>query len=550
MIHPRALIVAAALAAAVSAPAAADAETAELTILHTSDVHGAVLPFDDVANRPSDRGSLAQVATLVDEIREGVDHPLLVVDSGDSIQGTPFEEFVSVRWHRPSPTVAAMNRIGYEAMAIGNHEFNFGLEVLRRAEAQADFPWLSANSIAEATGRPAFRPYTVVEKGALRIGLLGLVTPNIPAWEKPEHYAGLRFEPMDAAARRWVPVLRRQEGCDLVVVLAHSGLERDPENLDADPENFLRRLAAVDGIDIILAGHSHREIAPQSMSGVIVSQPGARAQLVTRLDLHLEREGDGWSIAAWEGRSLRTAEVAPDPGLLAAFAESHRELAAALDDAVGTVTAAVESERCRLEDCPALDLLHAVQLEATGADLSLASLLTRTPPTVGPGSVTWRWVHGFYVYPNTLVAVRLTGGQVRDVLEHAARYYDGLQCDGEAGCKVVTDPEIPHYNVDSMAGVSYRIDPTRSEGSRIRDLRYRGLPLEPDQLVTVACNSYRAAGGGGFPHLADAEVVWRSSVELPALIADYLARIGTWQPTTDDNWHIARDLLAEIRVTE
>jgi 2',3'-cyclic-nucleotide 2'-phosphodiesterase/3'-nucleotidase len=197
--------------------------TEHITILHTSDLHGAVLPFNDYANRPSDRGSLAQVATMVDEIRAAADHPVLLLDSGDTLQGSSLEQFVHVRWGEPSPTIDAMNRIGYQAMAVGNHEFNFGLEVLRRAEAQAVFPFLSANSLLVGIDEPAFPPYLIVAAGDLRIGVLGLTTPNIPGWEKAENFAGLYFQPMDEAARFWVPVLRDTEGCDLVVVLAHTG---------------------------------------------------------------------------------------------------------------------------------------------------------------------------------------------------------------------------------------------------------------------------------------------------------------------------------------
>jgi 2',3'-cyclic-nucleotide 2'-phosphodiesterase/3'-nucleotidase len=197
-----------------------------------------------------------------------------------------------------------------------------------------------------------------------------------------------------------------------------------------------------------------------------------------------------------------------------------------------------------LEDCAAVDLLHEVQMHASGADLSLAALLNARAPVLHTGPVSWRWIHGFYVYPNTLIAVRLTGAQIRDVLEHAARYYDGLEC-GLEGCTVVGDGAIPHYNVDNMAGVDYRIDPTRPEGSRIRDLRYNGLPLDPEAEFVVACNSYRAAGGGLYPHLEGAVVVWRSSEEMPDLIGDYLNGHRPWRPVVDGNWRIGRDIVAE-----
>jgi 2',3'-cyclic-nucleotide 2'-phosphodiesterase/3'-nucleotidase len=441
-----------------------------------------------------------------------------------------------------------MNRIGYQAMAVGNHEFNFGLEVMRRAERQADFPFLSANSLRTGTDQPAFQPYTVFETGPLKVGVLGLITPNIPGWEVPEHYAGLEFEAMDDAARRWVPILREHEGCDLVVVLAHTGFEVDRESGESDRtehENFVMRLTEVEGIDVLMTGHTHEDIPPHLVQGVIVSQPKARAQMVTRLDLHLARTASGWEITSWSGTNLAMRETPADPELMEAFADSQQRVQAELDGPVGEVSGEVQVERCRLEDCAAVDLIHAVQLEASGADLSLASLLNAYAPPLAAGPVNWRWIHAFYVYANTVTAVRLTGQQVLDVLEHAARFYDGLECPENGGCTVLTDPAIPLYNVDNMAGLQYRIDPTRPEGSRIRDLRIRGSELDLHASFTVACNSYRAAGGGLFPHIENAEVVWVSSKEMTDLIGDYFNRHQPWEPVVDGNWRIGRDLAAE-----
>ncbi len=522
-------------------------ETQSVTILHTSDLHGQVLPFDD-AHDASYPGSLAQVATLVDQIRSEMDHPVLVLDSGDTIQGSPMEQFTHVRWGRPSPTIEAMNRIGYAAMAVGNHEFNFGLEVLRRAEAQAAFPFLSANIVFEETCEPAFPPYTVLHAGGVRVGVLGLTTPNIPGWEQPENYRGLQFEPMDDAARHWVSVLRDDEACDLVVVLAHTGLERDLGSGEINAtgyENFAWRLAMVEGIDLLLTGHSHQDIPPRQLRGVIVSQPRARARVLTRIDLDLARAHDGWRLTSWQGRNIETRSVAAEEALAAAFESTHREVIAALDRPLGTVTSPVSVRGCRLVDCAAVDLIHAVQLEASGAGLSLASLLTDRTPELPAGPVTWRWVHALYVYPNSLVAVSVTGQQIKDILEHAARYYDGLDCTDDGGCTVLVDPSVRRYNVDNLAGFRYRVDPTRPEGDRVRDLRYRGLPVDLHRFFKLVCNSYRAAGGGRFPHLADAEVVWTSSREVTELIGEYLARNDPWRPAVDDNWRIGREVVAE-----
>ena len=273
------------------------------------------MPFNDYANRPSDRGSLAQISTLVEEIRSATDHPVMVLDSGDTLQGTPFEQFTHVRWGEPSPTIDAMNRIGYQAMAIGNHEFNFGRQVLERAREQADFPFLSANILNEGTGKPAYQPYAVFEQGPIRVGVLGLITPNVPGWEKPENYRGLVFEPMDEAARRWVPVLREKENCDVVVVLAHTGFEQDPDSGEADGtahENFIWRLTAVPGIDVLLTGHTHEDIPPRLVRGVFVAQPWARARMLTRIDLSLERDATGWHITNRRGENIPAKGVAAD----------------------------------------------------------------------------------------------------------------------------------------------------------------------------------------------------------------------------------------------
>jgi 2',3'-cyclic-nucleotide 2'-phosphodiesterase/3'-nucleotidase len=515
------------------------ADTVHLTILHTSDLHGRVLPRD-FARDAEAGGSLSRVSAAVERLRESVDHPMLLLDSGDTIQGSAFEGILSVEMAGRSPTVEAMNAIGYDAMAVGNHEFNYGLEVLRRAEADAEFPLLGANVVDETSGDPAFPPYAVRAVGDLRVGVLGLVTPNIPNWEEPANYRGLRFEDMAEAAAKWVPRLRQDEGCDLVIVLSHAGFGRD---LDGDGsyagglEDQSWRVAQVEGVDLVLTGHTHRDIPPRLLDGVIVSQPLDRGRRLTRIDLELARSGAGWSISHWSGENLDLESSPRDRALEARFAERAEAVEARLGQPLTRVTDPVTVAGCRVADCAAVDLIHAVQLEASGAEVSLASLLTDRTPDLAAGPVTRRWVQALYVYPNTLRSVRLTGAQLRDVLEHSARYYEGLRCD-DSGCRVVPAAGIPGYNVDSAQGVTYGIDPSRPVGDRIVGLRFRGDPVDPDREFTVVCNNYRAAGGGAFPHLPDAPVVWRSSAEVATLMAQYLTGLGEWTSESDQNWFV------------
>lgn len=521
-------------------------ETIRLTILHTSDLHGQVLPFDDARDRGAP-GSLSRVSAAVSAIRKSADWKILLVDSGDTLQGTPLEEMVHVRRKEPSPTIEAMNRIGYAAMAVGNHEFNFGLGPLRRAEAQADFPFLAANVVDIETGLPAFQPFKVQEMGQLRVGLLGLVTPNIPGWEEPVHYEGLAFQPMDEAARHWVSLLREQERCDLVIVLAHTGFEIDVETGEVDHtayENFGDRLARVAGIDMLLTGHAHQNLPPRLLYGAIVSQPSSRGRVMTRIDLKMAHDEHGkWHIAQWEGENIDLGESEVDREFSEKFESPHQRVVQALARALTVVDVPVSVRGCRLRDCAAQDLIHQVQLKASRADLSLASLLTGGTPDLDPGPVTSRWVRSFYTYPNTLRSLRLTGAQVKDVLEYGARYYDGIECPPSGPCTVIVDPDVRHYNIDTMQGLSYRIDPTRPEGDRVQDIRRNGRPLDLQASFTLVCNNYRAAGGGGFPHLAGAEVVWRSSEEVASMIDDYLAGLEIWSPEADGNWMIAPEII-------
>ncbi len=522
------------------------ADTLELTILHTSDLHGQVLPFDDARDSGAP-GSLARVSAAVNAIRQSADHPVLLVDSGDTLQGTPLEELIHIRRREPSPTIKAMNRIGYAAMAVGNHEFNFGMEPLRRAEAEADFPFLAANAIDVGTGLPAFQPFLVIEFGQLRVALLGLLTPNIPGWEEPENYEGLAFQPMDEAARHWVSILRQDEDCDLVIVLAHTGFEIDPETGGTDGtayENYGDRLAQVAGIDLLLTGHTHQNLPPRLLHGTIISQPSSRGRVMTRIDLEVSQTEEGPArIVSWHGENIDLAATKIDQAFVENFETQHQRVAKALARALTVVDVPVSIQGCRLRDCAAQDLIHQVQLQASGADLSLASLLTGSTPDLAPGPVTSRWARSLYVYPNTLQSLKLGGAQVKDVLEHAARYYDGIECPSQGPCVIVVDPDVLLYNVDTMQGLSYRIDPTRPEGDRIQDLRRNGRPLDLHADFTLVCNNYRAAGGGGFPHLAEAEVIWRSSEEVASMINDHLAALETWSPEADGNWVIAPEFI-------
>lgn len=509
-----------------------------ITLLGTTDLHGNIHPVDYYADLPAQHG-LAKIATLVRRVR--AEQPnVLLLDSGDTIQGTPLAYYFARKdASRPNPTIAAMNALGYDAMAVGNHEFNFGLEVLWKARREAKFPWLAANvRQSDPRASTSFAPYVIKKLSGIRVAIVGFITPGVPRWEIPAHYRGYRFEQIVEAAKRVIPRVRRQ--ADLVVVIAHSGLERDPEtgrvaSPDQIPgENAIWALAEqVPGIDVILFGHTHRELPEKFANGILLAQAKNWGQSLARVDVELERTPRGaWRVVSKRGRTIPVTEaVAADPELLALAEPYHRATQAYLDAPVATSAAALDAATARYEDHPFVDLIHKVQLEAGRADVSLATMFLTTA-RVPAGRVTVRQVAALYIYENTLYTVEMTGAQLREALEHAASFFPAWPV--PPGERI----RLPGYNADSAAGVSYSIDLTRPVGQRILHLSYKGRPLEPAEKLRVAINNYRYTGGGRYRVLQGLPVVYRSPQEVRELLIEYVARTGVIPGDSDRNWQI------------
>lgn len=547
-----------AIALILASPAAAgESENVIVTILETSDVHGNLLPWDYLRSRASDVG-LARIATRVAAIRK--ENPnVILLDGGDTIEGAPPEYLHSRRAKfadrlakagapDADPMMRAMSAMGYDAMAVGNHEYNFGLDVLRKAQKDASFPWLSANTRSAGDGTPAFRQYLVRTVGGVRVGILGLTTPNIPGWEPERNRPGLVWEDPVATAKRLVPLLREKEKCDAVVVLIHSGLESDLETGvpdGTDDENRVVALAReVPGIDLILCGHSHRKIPSGTLSGVPVLQPGRWGEVLGRADLGFEKAGTRWKLVSRALTLLPSDSSVPtDPAIAEIAAPFDRAARAWLDDAVVETEEAFPAGRARLEDTALLDLINNIQLKVSGADLSMTSLLPGGRYEGLPkGRVTVRDLYALYPYENQLVVVEIDGAQLKACLERSAEFFQAASFEG--GRLVLTpNPKMIPYNFDAVQGASYRIDPTAPVGRRIRELTVRGRPIEPTDRFTLAVNSYRAQGGGGYTALRSAKVVKLVPLEIRDLLLDELQAAGRIRPVADHNWVIAPDVV-------
>jgi 2',3'-cyclic-nucleotide 2'-phosphodiesterase/3'-nucleotidase len=514
-----------------------------VTILETTDLHGHLLPWDYQRAQPADEG-LARVASRVAVIRQETPNVLLL-DAGDTIQGTPIEFLHAKDSSKgPDPMAEAMSALKYDAMSVGNHDFNFGLAVLRKAQKESSFPWLSSNTRNVSDGSAAFPEYLVKTVAGIRIGILGLTTPNIPNWEPARNRPGLRWEDPVDAAKRLVPVLRGKEKCDFVVALIHSGPEIDLKTGEpdgTDDENRVAALSKVPGIDLLLTGHTHRRIPLTRLNGVPMIQPGRWGDVLARVDVTFETSGGKVTVADVSAALLPSdASVATDPAI-AAIAAPHDAIARAyMDEQVAVAEEDFPGARARLEDTALLDFVNDTMREATGADLSMTSLLPGRFEGFRKGPIKVRNVYTLYPYENTLVAIEIDGATLKACLEHAAEFYGSAAW--EDGRLVLKPKEgmIP-YNFDVVQGATYRIDPTAPVGSRVKDLAYRGRPMQLADRFTLAVNAYRAQGSGGYKALRGAKVVKEIPDEIRELLIERLRKLGHVRPRSDHNWVVAPD---------
>jgi 2',3'-cyclic-nucleotide 2'-phosphodiesterase/3'-nucleotidase len=521
------------LGALILACLAAGAEL-KITLLATTDLHGNLFPYDYYTAQPAARG-LAKIATLIQAARAENPNNLLI-DCGDTIQGTPLEAVYQEKGGPgldDDPMMLAMNALGYDAMVVGNHEFNFGLKNLAKARADAHFPWISSNigTAAGAAVKP-FAPYFLKTVAGVKIAVIGVTTPLIPDWEAEEHYRGYRFESGVDAVRRIVAELREREHPDIVIVAAHAGLDGDSK------ENMVREIATeVHGIDAIVFGHTHQQLASLQIGDVLLMQPKNWGISLGRMDFVLQsKETSGWKIVSKSSRLIPVTSDTPADAKILEIGRPYHELAERyLNTAVAEAPVSLDSRLARVEDSALIDAIQQVQLFYAKADVSFASSFN-SRVSVPKGPVTIRQIAALYVYENQLYAVEGNGKMVRDALENSARYYN--TCAGDCSQGPLINPRVIGYNYDMAQGVDYEIDLTQPAGRRIRNLRWHGRPLDDNQPLRIAVNNYRAGGSAGYSMFRGAKIVWRSPDEIRDLVVEYYREHKTLPAQPANNWRV------------
>jgi len=512
----------------------------ELVVAATTDTHGRLRSWDYYANAPEPQRGLARLATIVDSLRVANPGRVVLVDAGDLLQGNPLT-YVAARVAsdslRPHPVAAAMNVMAYDAVVIGNHEFNYGLPTLRRMIADARFPMLAANAFSP-NGRHAFTSWKIITRQGVKIAIVGGTTPGSNIWDR-DNLAG------HIVVRDILPAIResvkeaRAAGADVVIVLLHSGLN-EPSSYDTvstkvASENVSARVAReVPGIDLIVYGHSHKELADSVIGGALLMQPKNWATSLGVAALHVTRDGGHWRVVDKHSTLIPATGHAENAAVLAATEAAHKATVAYVTQPIGTTPVAWRADSARVADTPLIDFILDVERKATGAQLASTAAFS-LDANLAAGSVTIARIAALYPYDNTLRKIRISGRQLRDYLEYSARYFR-TNASGIVG----VDPSVPGYNFDIVGGADYTIDVSKPIGARITRLEYQGRPITPTDSFTFALNNYRQTGGGGYAMLAGSKNLDDRQLEIRQLLIDEVRARRTLNPAdyAHHNWRI------------
>jgi 2',3'-cyclic-nucleotide 2'-phosphodiesterase (5'-nucleotidase family) len=528
---------------AASSPAAAAADTIELIVAGTTDVHGWLRGWDYFANAPDTTRGLSRLATVLDSLRRANPDRVVLVDAGDDLQGTPMTSVALRDSLGANPIIAAMNAMSYDAGVIGNHEFNYGLGYLNRAIAQSTFPFIAAN-VYGTDGRHAYTPSATVTRAGVRVGIVGGTTPGSMIWDRDKLRGRLEVRDIVPGVREEVRTLRAA-GADAIVVVLHSGLD-EPSSYDTTgsgpaSENVAARVAReVPGIDVIIFGHTHRELADTTIGTTLLTQPRNWGGSVSVSRLTLARADRGWRVVARKGSVVRARGHAEQAGVLAATQDAHARTLQYVSAPLGTTPVAWRADSARVQDSPITDFVLEVMRRNSGADLASTAAFSLNAE-FGPGPITMADMAELYPYENNVLrAIRISGKQLREYLEFSAKYFRGLTPDS------LIDSRVPGFNYDIVSGVDYVIDVSRPIGSRITRLERNGRAVTPADSFTLALNDYRQVGGGGFAMLAGSPLVYDQQQVIRQLLVDEVKKQGVIRPAdyARTNWRLAPDTIA------
>ncbi|MGF1872431.1 bifunctional 2',3'-cyclic-nucleotide 2'-phosphodiesterase/3'-nucleotidase [Photobacterium indicum] len=578
----------------------ATAETIKLRILETTDIHTNIMDYDYYKDAPTKKTGLVRTATLVKEAQAEATNSVLV-DNGDLLQGSPMGDYMAAKGIKAGevhPVYKVMNQLGYEVGNLGNHEFNYGLDFLKTSIEGANFPYINSNVIDLKTGKNMFTPYIIKPymfkdtdgvEHEIKVGYIGFVPPQILIWDKKNLEGKVEALDIKQTAEKFVPQMKA-EGADVIVAIPHSGVSTDPYKVMA--ENSVYYLTEVKDIDAIAFGHSHgvfpskefanvpnADIEKGTINGVAAVMPGRWGDHLGVMDLTLNKEGDSWAVTnaqtearpifdKFEGKPI----VEADAELVKAVSEDHDATRTFVNQPIGKASDVMYSFLALVQDDPTVQIVNLAQKDYVerfiqgDPDLDGTPVLSAAAPfkaggrgndptnfsEVESGQLTFRNAADLYLYPNTLVAMKVTGKEVKEWLECSAGQFNQIDLTSSAQQGLINWDGFRTYNFDVMDGVEYGIDlsqPARYDGDcklinadaeRITGLTFNGKPVNPKQPFIIATNNYRAYSGK-FAGTGEDFVAFAAPDENRTVVADYISRVskeeGQVVPSADNNWH-------------
>ncbi len=498
-------------------------QSISVKIIETSDVHGAIFPYDLKENRESNN-SLARVTTYVKEQRADTNQIVFLLDNGDILQGDPavyyynFEKTDTIHLYAD-----VMNYMKYDAGTVGNHDIETGHDVYDKFNKEINFPWLAANAINTTTNEAYFKPYTIIERGGVKIAILGLITPAIPQWLPEKIWSGMRFDDMVETAQKWVEKIRETEQPDLMIGLFHSGVDYtyNDENENTYKNENASRLVAekVEGLDLVMVGHDHagwnfKTKSPSSKEVLVVGPTSsARNISVANFILDLNSVNKTTAIKSSTGELIDMKNYPPDSDFMNRFKKNFEEVKQYVSNPVGEFTEMISSRDAIFGPSKFVDLIQTIQLNLTGADVSFSAPLSFNA-NIDKGTVYVKDMFDLYRYENLLYTMELTGQEIKDYLEYSyGNWFNQMKAETDHLLKFKLDekgnlkysersklPELEerYYNYESAAGIDYVVDVTKPVGSRVIIKNFsNGNPFDLNTKYKVAVNSYRGNGGGG-----------------------------------------------------
>ncbi len=521
-------------------------DSAHVVLVATTDVHGHATAWDYIADRPFP-GGLPRVAVVVDSLRRRYPGQVVVLDAGDLIQGDAFATYYSrIAPREQHPVIEAMNLTGYDVATPGNHDFDYGLPALWRARGDAAFPYVSANIYASPGDTLVFARYRVLNRQGVRVGVTGFTTPGTMVWDRDQVRGKVRVERVESTANAALEAVRRES--DLAVVLIHSGMDAassyDTTGIGA--EDVAARLARLPvRPDVVIVGHSHREMRDSVLNGVHFVQPRPYGMSVSVVHLNLVRNEDGrWRVARVRADLVTTKDIPPSPLFDNRFGRLDKAVREWVNAPVGEALDSMPATAARAKPTPVVDFVLETQRRASGAQLSSGPAFDLRAG-FDSGTIRRRQVLALYPYDNnTLRAVRITGAQLKAYLEWSARYFKV-----DPAGRISLNDSVFGYNFDLVRGARYDFDLRGAVGDRVRNLTVRGRPVQPTDNFTLALNSYRQTGAGGYTMLHGAPVVYDKGENIPDLLVAELATRGPIGSSTiaPSQWRIVPQV-ADIAV--